>query len=294
MHEHSTEDNQGLDTTQPPADPIANEAYNDTVYVFDLDGVITNPEDSSVDEILIQHIRNILMQSGHVAVNTGRSYEWVEENLVHKLLAIGDLDIYHRLYIVCEKGGESRIWQDGTFVSQPSRFALHTDVTKSVHALLEKHQKELDTMFWDGTKQTMATIEKYPEATLQEFHHQQEFLKHLLETTLSADDIKIDVTTIATDVESHLAGKHAGAELIYEWVASHTSFTQDAYICFGDSVSDYEMARYFAQQNAKTTFVYVGKPVSINEEAGVTLVTTKALYSAGTREYFSQYASVQS
>lgn len=264
------------------------DACTAAVYVFDLDGVITNPEDSAVDEVVVAHIGNILTQDGHVAVNTGRSYEWVEENFVSRL-ASSDSSIFHRLYIVCEKGGESRIWQHGEFVSQPSRFALASDITQTIHDIYQEHQNKLSTMFWDATKQTMATIEKYPQADLAEFHQQQADLKHWLEQGLHGSGVKIDATTIATDVESPLAGKHAGAELIYDWVAKHTPIEHDTFVCFGDSISDYEMARYFAQQNALTTFVYVGKPTdTLQEEGRVELVITNALYSAGTREYLSK------
>jgi len=258
-------------------------SHDKAVYVFDLDGVITNPEDSSVDEVVIGYINDILMRSGYVAVNTGRSYAWVGENFVQKLLAMGVSHIFDRLYIVCEKGGESRIWQGGMFVPQPSRFVLPSSTLQVVHGVFQEHQNELSTMFWDETKRTMAT------ANLDEFHGQQEKLMQWLRTTLAGQDVKIDATTIATDVESSRAGKHAGAELIYDWVTQCTSGEYNIFICFGDSVSDYEMARYFAQQNAVTTFVYVGRPTHIpDEETRVRHVTTKALYSDGTREYLAQ------
>lgn len=264
-------------------------AFDESIYVFDLDGVITNPEDSSVDEAVIGYIRDILVQSGHVAVNTGRSYAWVQENFVQKLRALNASHAFGRLYIVCEKGGESRLWHDNTFVSQPSRFALPPHITQLAHSLFQEHQDELDTMFWDNTKQTMATIEKLPAADLNHFHRQQQKLAQWLQAELGGQEAKVDATTIATDVESPHAGKHAGAELIYEWVAQHTLVSHNTFTCFGDSISDYEMARYFAQQGAATTFVYVGKPVDIpDKESGVKPVITQALYAKGTREYLTK------
>jgi hypothetical protein len=137
-------------------------------------------------------------------------------------------------------------------------------------------------MFWDATKQTMATIEKYPEVDLADFRDQQVLLTSMLLDALKSHEVKVDPTTIATDVESPLAGKHAGAELIYEWVTKNTSVEHNTFTCFGDSVSDYEMARYFAQQGATVTFVYVGEPEDhLEEEARVKLVRTEAQYAAG-------------
>jgi len=43
------------------------------IFVFDLDGVITNPENSSVDGTCVEHIYNLLEDNTVVAVNTGRT-----------------------------------------------------------------------------------------------------------------------------------------------------------------------------------------------------------------------------
>ncbi|HEY5695374.1 MAG TPA: hypothetical protein VIQ80_00915, partial [Candidatus Saccharimonadales bacterium] len=80
----------------------------------------------------------------------------------------------------------------------------------------------------------------------------------------------------------------AGAELIYEWVAQYTNVKTASFICFGDSKSDYEMARYFASCGNGTTFVFVGKKDDVlSEHDNVQLIRTEGLYSAGTREYFA-------
>jgi hydroxymethylpyrimidine pyrophosphatase-like HAD family hydrolase len=259
----------------------------DAVYVFDLDGVITNPQDSSVNTTVVDTIYDMLSGGVHVAVNTGRSYDWVEKNLVGTLKQRSNDEIFSRLYVVCEKGGESRVWQDGEFRSQPSRFALDHEAYDVTKRVFEEHKAELDTMFWDATKQTMATIEKEPASDLSEFRSQQTLLVDRLEEALGEADVKVDPTTIATDVESPRAGKHAGAELIYEWVAQNTPVEGDVFTCFGDSVSDYEMARYFAAQGAKTMFVFVGKPEdALDEDARVETIRTEAQYDAGTEEYF--------
>ncbi len=83
-------------------------SHNDAIYVFDLDGVITNPDDSSVDHEIVDHLYAMLEGGAHIAVNTGRSYEWVGANLVNLLAQHSNPGIFARLYIVCEKGGESR------------------------------------------------------------------------------------------------------------------------------------------------------------------------------------------
>lgn len=182
------------------------------------------------------------------------------------------------------------MWQNDTFLPQPSRFALPNESILACQHFFNENADEFSTMFWDGTKKTMATIEKRPESELTLFHEQQTVLVQKLNNIFKNQAARIDPTTIATDVEFPGAGKHAGAELIYEWAAQMLDIKQESFICFGDSTSDYEMARYFGAQGNETTFVFVGKKESvINQSEHVALVVPAAMYSEGTLEYFANH-----
>ncbi len=259
------------------------------LFVFDLDGVITNPTDSSVDHVTIEHIYKLLEDGTYVAINTGRPYAWVQTNLLGTLESMGGHAMFDHLYIVCEKGGESLVWSDGDFRPQPSRFALSEESMTACKRFFDDNAEDFNTMFWDNDKLTMATIEKRPEADLGEFKKQQQDLAERLRKLFDGQEVRIDTTTIATDVELPSAGKHAGAELVYEWTRQHHDAEHAAFMCFGDSKSDYEMARYFADQGNVATFIFVGKKEDTFEEhEGVTLVRTNALYAAGTREFLGE------
>lgn len=256
------------------------------LYVFDLDGVITNPLITEVDRSAVEHIYQLLEKQVYVAVNTGRSYKWVKDNLLGLLEVMGSHTFFDHLYIVCEKGGESLMWDGSSFSQQPSRFALPKEESELCKRVFEDNASELTAMFWDKTKVTMATIEKYPEADINEFTRQQKVLLNKLTEAFDGHTVKIDPTVSATDVELPGAGKHAGAELIYEWTKQHSDVDRAEFICLGDSKGDYEMARYFASQGNITTFVFVGnKDQMFDEHDSVTLVRPEALYAEGAREY---------
>lgn len=256
-------------------------------YVFDLDGVITDPAHSQVNETVVDGMRQLLIDGQYVAINTGRSFAWVEENLLRRLMNNGSDTLFQRFIVVCEKGGETVRWQQGEWRVYASQFALSPEVYRRIKAVFNRLSDRLPTMFWDATKRTMATVEKHPHADLATFHTERETLIEAWKN--ECGDARIDGTTIATDVESPLAGKQAGAALIHAW-AIELIGEGGAYICFGDSSSDYEMARYFADQGADTTFVYVGVPTdTIVLHDKVTFITTTARYAAGTREYFAHY-----
>jgi hydroxymethylpyrimidine pyrophosphatase-like HAD family hydrolase len=258
------------------------------VYVFDLDGVITDPKNSQVNREVTGAMRQLLAEKTYLAVNTGRSFEWVEQNLIERLGPTGNDGIFARFIAVCEKGGEAIVRQDNRWSVSPSEFALPHDMYEATKTIFDQNSEQLKSMFWDDTKRTMATIEKVPTARLDTFHVEQGLLVRKLSAALATHGVRVDPTTIATDVESPAAGKHAGAQLIYEWVQSLGDVTDRSFISFGDSISDYEMARYFAAQNARSTFVYVGMPTDkIVHDDQVTFISTTAQYAAGTMEFLA-------
>jgi len=259
-----------------------------SVFVFDLDGVITDPKDSQVNEAVIDKMYQVLESGDPLAINTGRSFDWVEKNLVSRLKARQNEEIFQRFIVACEKGGETIAWQGSEPLITPSEFALSNSLYERARECFEKNESKLQTMFWDETKRTMATVEKKPAANLDIFHEEQQLLVDVLTDNLAGYGVRIDATTIATDVELPAAGKHAGASLIFQWMQTYyPSYT--AYISIGDSVSDYEMARYFADHGEQSTFVYVGKPTDkIDQDQRTKLVTTTEHYTAGVLEYFSE------
>lgn len=258
------------------------------VYVFDLDGVITDPENSQVDEDVVNAMYELLAEGTYLVVNTGRSYDWVEQNLINRFETRNNPDIFNRFISVCEKGGETVSWHDGQHDVQPSEFALPHDNYDIAHMTFDRHAPQLPTMFWDETKRTMATIEKVANADLKTFRAEQAILVDKLREAFGDRDVRIDPTVIATDVESPAAGKYAGARVIYQWVRSVIGSENSSFISIGDSTSDYEMARFFAEQRAESTFVYVGEPTNeISEDERVKFIATKNRYSAGALEFLS-------
>ncbi len=266
------------------------------VYVFDLDGVITNPSSSRVNESVTDAMRLLLAAGFILAVNTGRSFEWVEQNLLERLRHDGHSRIFDRFVAVCEKGGEMAILQNNRWSVTPSEFAVAHDTYEIARTTFNQAKDRLKSMFWDNTKRTMASIEKLPSADLDTFHAEQRMLVSMLSESLSGHEIRIDATTIATDVESPRAGKYAGAQLIYTWVrplmGEDNRSCRPSFISIGDSASDYDMARYFAEQGADSTCIYVGMPADkILYDERVKFVATTAHYDAGTLEFLAAHTT---
>ena len=258
-----------------------------SLFVFDLDGVITNPENSSVNSEVLNKIHSLLVADIPVAINTGRSYDWVKSNLITYLERKNNSELFNNLVIVCEKGGEIIQWNHNRFEISPSLNVLKKSDYKIAKEIFESNKHELNTMFWDNTKRTMASIEKSPKASLNDFHTQQKNLVRLLSSSLISKDIRIDATTIATDVESRTAGKYAGAKHIVDWIKSNY-MEMNKCVCLGDSISDYDMALCFADHGIATTYVYVGVTHDmIPVDSRIDVDYPKNNFDLGSLEYLS-------
>ena len=79
----------------------------DTAWIFDIDGVVTNPSEKKVSEPqILVHIANKLKAGEPVAFNTGRSSSWLIERVISPLLElIEDKNILQNFIAVSEKGG---------------------------------------------------------------------------------------------------------------------------------------------------------------------------------------------
>jgi len=77
-----------------------------TAYIFDVDGVLTDPQTKKVEynEIFNQII--IRLKKGYpISLNTGRSIEWLTYNILNQLISkVSDYSIFIRFIAIGEKG----------------------------------------------------------------------------------------------------------------------------------------------------------------------------------------------
>jgi hypothetical protein len=60
------------------------------------------------------------------------------------------------------------------------------------------------------------------------------------------------------------------------------------YLTFGDSASDFAMAKQLHDEGMEVEHVHVGDPKDIPQEAGYKITTTSGKFNAGTREFFAR------
>jgi hydroxymethylpyrimidine pyrophosphatase-like HAD family hydrolase len=269
------------------------------LYVFDLDGVVTDPETGTVNADVLQHVAEELRHGRAVAFNTGRPFEWVEERILPALTQEVPAESLDHLLAVCEMGGVLCTFRGGKMhLELDPDLSLPGSFVEDVQDLLEKEAKDGrrygDYVAWDGVKKTMGTVMKWDHVALDDFNAVRPQIQAEFEALLKKhglDDFVIGQTTIATDIQHKTAGKHKGAQQVLAWL-QQKELAPGSVQAFGDSVSDKAMAEEFAANGIETTFVYVGSTGHEHDvqSDGYKTVVTGGGFSNDTANYLAQQA----
>jgi hypothetical protein len=133
---------------------------------------------------------------------------------------------------------------------------------------------------------SMATVDKPAGVAPQRFLTEGSVLADALRKEFAGQHVKIVHNPDSIDVTTPEAGKWAGAQLIYDGLQRKSATELNHFICFGDNVSDYEMARFFGQQGHTVEFVFTGESIGeIEHDPNVSFTKTLVPYSDGTYAY---------
>lgn len=262
-----------------------------TVYVFDVDGVLCDVGEE-INHDVVGHLARLLESPAFVAINTGRGYDRIGEEVVDLLrLHLQDQASLDRLLIATEMGGVITKFENGQESQLQTEYRIPKELQERAADVYKSTGSDA-TMSNYAFKQSMATFVKLHTVSQEDFDRQKSVLVDRLLEEFTSDDITIATTAESIDVHAVDAGKQAGAKLIMDWVKSVSDVHHDTFVCFGDSNGDYEMARYFATQDASTTFVFTGENLSTDLHDHVRVVDTVERYTAGTLEYLNSLKSI--
>jgi len=268
-------------------------------YLFDVDGVLTDPEAKKVNhsQIFNQLIKR-LQRKEPVGLNTGRSLEFMTEHVLNHLEAmVSDKKLLRNIFAVGEKGAAWITYDD------KGKRSTHVDKDISVPHKIQNEVREMvsqpqyaDTMFYDETKLTMVSVELLPREnrpgkSFIDFQTAQKQLntdlqnlifKHHLDSSL-----KVDPTRIATDLENKHVGKALGVRKYIELLHCR-GIEPDAYLSFGDSTSDYDMHEELLRLGKKSQFVFVGGREHLRGKSEEGVIFTDKHVDEGTLEFLEK------
>lgn len=265
-------------------------------WLFDVDGVITHPEQKRVTEPqIIGEIIKRLQKGEPVALVTGRSVDFMREKVIDLLKReLQDASLLQNFLAVGEKGGVILLFD------QEGREIERIDDSITVPSAMQEEARELvdqkysKAVFFDKTKRTMISIEMHDGFSLNEFKKIQPQLEQDLVNLVARYNqqasLKIDSTTIATDIQNNHVGKDFAAGHVLDWL-KEKGIKPAKFIAFGDSLSDLEMAQKIHDEGSPVEFVFVGiKAALIGVKRDFPITTTQTVYSEGTAEYLNQSA----
>ena len=265
---------------------------------LDVDGPVSSPLTRTVAAELLDDVRRLLDAGVPVVLNTGRSTDFVAEQVLDPLAARG-LPPAARLHAICEKGGT---W---TTAGRNGAGEVHSDPALRVPDVARELIEGLvadeygDAMFVDSTKQVMATVEARTDLSHARYaERQRAFDADLLAGLTSAglgvrlheqrfpdaegrSPWRIDPSVIATDVESDDSGKALGARRALALLDTDGPLPR-TWHTVGDSRSDYAMADQLHELGYLVTHVDVGpQPPRTDRPYRVTAVPDLVYEAAG-------------
>lgn len=269
-------------------------------FLFDVDGVITDPETKQLDlpeiaDFLVEQIR----EKNPVAIVTGRALPWVEERVVpHILERIPESErkILDLFFVSGEFGGSYATWESGKLEHNiDSNIRLSEDLINKTKAELEKFYS---SHFFDDQKQTMVSLEMKDGVDFKKFKSDQEKLAEKLRETVKSyprhEEIEVHIDRIATNIRYKSLNKSYAADQVLKWVGEKNISPRE-FLTFGDSASDAEMSSRLAELGLKTKLVFVGGPEHLKgKKLSFPVKFTTAYCDEGLVEFIKEFSSQES
>jgi len=279
--------------------------------IFDIDGPVTDPQSRKIEPPDILDLTlNFLTEKGYVAYNTGRdraiAYQRVIEPLLHRARDRGmnPVIVNCRTSIFAEKGGVSSFWDDelgGWNYRVDPAAEVPAELRDDVVDLFHSDPEFQKYIFFDSGKETVISVEmRYETSELAPVPVTVDMFKSVAERFASEvrqlamdrgyDDIEVDRTTIAVDIQRRGVGKDLGTRLAFSWLHKLGKQVKRVH-CFGDSRSDVAMAveahsvmsQWFADAGERVVYINVGEKLII--DGGFQVRTYPNMYGQGTVAY---------
>jgi len=265
-------------------------------YIFDVDGVITNPHERRItNPEITKHLIEMLLNNLPVGIVSGRALPWLKERVVSELekymrdnnLNRNTLD---NLFVSGEFGGSSIIFENG----EPAE-SINPDIKldpKFVEKAREITSPFSDFVFVDEEKQTQFTAEMQNGIAVEEFHkHRDEIAnsyKELVKEFGLEEILEVHSDRIAINIKHKIANKMFATGEFLNWLG-RKNILIDEFRVFGDSPSDLEMGDELKKRGLPFDFIYVGDPEEIKSKIGFTPIFTVREFNKKTDEGTLEY-----
>lgn len=260
------------------------------VYLFDVDGVITDPVEKKVTEPELIDLISSQFENGNIVTfNTGRSTTWAINNIFPILQGRVGESAFENFFIVGEKGGSWAEYKDGEWVhGRDESLSIPNSLREDIELLAQNPEIASICANLDP-KESMYSLEMLNGMDISSYQNRRkplvDKLQQLLEKHNLIEEFKVDPTTIAIDIESKHVGKHLGARRILDWV-DKKHIRANEYIVVGDSVSDMKMGDHIHSKGLVVKAGFVGGQGIVNpSDFPYPVYVSNKQYGKGTVEF---------
>ncbi len=262
-------------------------------YLFDVDGVITDPikREITKPEIVMQLV-NKLNEGDTVGLISGRGLLWLRSRVVKVLEnyiddhPIYDKKILDNVFVSGEFGGVVSVHLNGERKESVNQeFAIPL----GLRSLLEIKAEEFsDYVFVDHEKQTQFTLEATFNKNVNLMDdHGDEIASALGPLIQDLPELEAHVDRLAVNIKNKKANKSYSTQQFLNWLKDKAITPQKIYV-FGDSPSDIEMGAKLTEQNLPFEFIFAGEENEIDKSSiSFPLTITKGHCDEGTLEYLN-------
>lgn len=232
-----------------------------TYFIFDIDGVITEPMSKIPNPYIISFIAKQLNNKQYIALETGRSLMWIGERILKLIQSqLEDINNLDYLFISCEKGSVTATFTNGLIKTNiDNSVSISQDIQEKIKQEL-KGEKEI---FFDPDKQTMVSVEIIGGTDQKQLEEQKNALSQfeiwVNENILPTNpQLKIDKTPISVDIQYKDISKKTASKKFLEFL-QNKNISSASFIAFGDTLADIDIAEVIYNNKFPITFIYVGE-----------------------------------
>lgn len=280
--------------------------------LFDVDGPLASPVSRSIRiPSILQDLVALTAAGVPIAFITGRSDAFIRDQVVGPLLDAGLDDALQvpgaRMFGVFEKGGSwAPITSEGLGeVSVNQSVALPVAVVDGIRTLVA--DGFADTMFFDGTKRVMISVEQRTDVTSETYLRAQSGFNDACFALMAAAGLgirfgvrsvpdasgsvpfRLEPTIISTDIESVLLDKDAGAKRALKYFAGLGELPT-TWRSIGDSHGDYLMADHLHDAGFEVAHVDVWPLAGLPERPYPVIVEGDSLYDEAGAAFLGHWA----
>jgi hydroxymethylpyrimidine pyrophosphatase-like HAD family hydrolase len=258
------------------------------IYIFDIDGVITDLTTKEIDLNLVKKLEELIKGGSIVVFNSGRAVSWIEEKVIAELNISKDL--LSSVFLVGEFGAVSVSYIDGgeRQENQDPEVSIRGDLKEEVIRLVEG--KYRDSNFFDTAKKGMITVEKMDGYSLKDYLNLIPSIKADFEEILARKGLTnlFEVTNdpIAVNIRAEKLDKIYSTKVALNWM-KEKNYEIGNFLVFGDQPADLEMANEIAIQGYPVKMIYVGEnPIEGGKD--YLIIKTKEKYTRGTLAFLEE------